>query len=82
MLRTNLSYWFRIEGCKGRSKEGECHLMRLLPQIRTLHGIQAMENGAVGLFYWKIGKLRVGDFQVDLLGETLTETAHPGQELQ
>ena len=56
--------------------------MRLLPQIRTLHGIQAMENGAVGLFYWKIGKLRVGDFQVHLLGETLTETAHPGQELQ
>ena len=31
---------------------------------------------------WKIGKLGFGDFQVHLLEETLTETAHPGQELQ
>ena len=36
--------------------------MKLLPQMRTMHGFQAMGNGGVGQFYWKIGKLRVGKF--------------------
>lgn len=54
MLRPHLSYWFRIMRRQGRSKKGKCHLMRLLPWMRILHGIQAMEMGReqVGQFYW------------------------------